>query len=431
MKSIRSILLLVAAFAFGAAGADQTSPEAPQGAQLALEDMRTFIDAFSQVRDNYVREIDDKTLFEAAIRGMLSELDPHTVFLTADEYRRLDNSARGQYGGIGVEVQARDGKLIIIAPMEGSPAEAAGIKAGDVILKIDDRQLRGRNLIRASRALRGKIGTTVKLTVSREAISIPLEFEVKRDNIRISSVRSELLEDDYGYVRISKFQNNTDQSLKQAIANLHRDSGGINGLVLDLRNNPGGVLNSAVSVADVFLEQGLIAYTEGRADNASLRFSATGGDLLDGAPVVILVDSGSASASEIVAGALQDHDRALVVGERTFGKGSVQSVLPLRNGSALKMTTSRYFTPSGRSIQVEGIVPDFELDQVEVISRSDSRKREVDLEGHLENPNDGGGKSGNPGISASNDYPLYYALNLLKGISILSRNMKAEADTVE
>jgi len=404
------------------AEAEAEAKSASATAQLTLDDLRTFTDVFRQIRENYVETVDDKTLLDSAIRGMLSDLDPHSSFLTEEEFRNLNNASRGQYGGIGVEVQIRDNHIIVIAAMDDSPAHEAGIRSGDWIVSIDGKAVGGRTAQRSVRTLRGEPDSVVKLEIRRAGEPELLTFDVTRQYVQLPSVRGEILEDDYGYVRITKFQHNTDSNLIEVLGQLLSEtSDGLRGLILDLRNNPGGVLNSAIGVADVFLDSGLVTYTRGRGTDIALEFNATAGDRFEGKPVVVLVDGGSASAAEIVAGALQDHSRALVVGQRTFGKGSVQSVLPLRNGSAMKLTTSRYFTPSGRSIQAHGIDPDVFVDQVELVESKRMRVREEDLDGHLENPN-GETSDSRRGVHAEDDYPLYQALNLLRGVHILSLN---------
>lgn len=415
------LLLLITTQQDLVAEESESTPESA-AAQLTLDDLRTFTDVFRQIRENYVETVDDKTLMDSAIRGMLSDLDPHSSFLTEEEYRDLNNSSRGQYGGIGVEVQIRDSHIIVIAAMDGSPAYDAGIRSGDMIITIDGEPVGGRSVRRSVRTLRGEPGSRVSLEIRRSGEPALLTFDVTRQYVQVPSVRGEILEDDYGYIRITKFQHNTDSNLIEVLDRLISEtSDGIRGLVLDLRNNPGGVLNSAIGVADVFLDNGMVTFTRGRGTDIALEFNATPGDRFAGRPVVVLVDGGSASAAEIVAGALQDHSRAVVIGQRTFGKGSVQSVLPLRNGSAMKLTTSRYFTPSGRSIQAQGIEPDVFVEQVELVENQRLRLREEDLEGHLENPN-GEASSSKRSARAEDDYPLYQALNLLRGVYILSQN---------
>ena len=419
----RFIVLLLLSFIAPVMAAQESEATKDTGtAQLSLEDLRTFTDVFRQIRENYVESVDDKTLMDSAIRGMLSDLDPHSSFLTEEEFRNLNNASRGQYGGIGVEVQIRDNEIIVIAAMDGSPAQEAGVRSGDRIVSIDGKPVGGRAAQRSIRTLRGEPGSMVAIEIRRAGEPELLSFDVIRQYVQLPSVRGEILEDDYGYIRITKFQHDTDSNLNEVLSQLLEESNNdLRGLVLDLRNNPGGVLNSAVGVADVFLDKGMVTYTQGRGSEDALEFNATAGDRFQGRPVVVLVDGGSASAAEIVAGALQDHSRALVVGQRTFGKGSVQSVLPLRNGSAMKLTTSRYYTPSGRSIQALGIDPDVFVDQVELVENQRMRVREENLDGHLENPN-GDENEARRGVRAEDDYPLYQALNLLRGVHILSLN---------
>ena len=321
-------------------------------ATLPVEELRTFSDVFGRIKNDYVESVEDKELLENAIRGMLTGLDPHSSYLDVDQFKELQVGTTGQFGGLGIEVGMEDGFVKVIAPIDDTPAKRAGVEAGDLIIRLDDTPVKGMSLNDAVKVMRGKPGTDIVLTIVREGMDKPLQITITRDIIKVKSVKSRMLEPGLGYLRVSQFQSKTADYLDDAVAKLKKESGGsLNGLILDLRNNPGGVLNGAVAVSDAFLSKGLIVYTEGRIADSSLRFNATPDDVLDGAPMVVLVNQGSASASEIVAGALQDHKRAIIMGAQTFGKGSVQTILPLSGGTALKLTTARYYTPSGRSIQ--------------------------------------------------------------------------------
>ena len=396
---------------------------------LPLEDLRTFTEVFARIKNDYVEPVEDKALLENAIRGMLTGLDPHSSYLIPDDYQELQAGTSGEFGGLGIEVGMEDGFVKVIAPIDDTPAQRAGVEAGDLVIRLDDTPVKGMSLSDAVKVMRGAPGTDIVLTIVREGMDRPIRITITRDVIRVTSVRSRTLEPGYGYVRISQFQLRTGESLREAVGELRENAGeeDLKGLVLDLRNNPGGVLNAAVSVSDAFLNKGTIVYTEGRMDDAKLTFSAKGSDILDGIPLVVLVNAGSASASEIVAGALQDHRRAVIMGEKTFGKGSVQTILPLGNGSALKLTTARYYTPSGISIQARGIVPDITLDRVRV-SQLDAGQgvKEADLARHLES--DGEEEDFEAAKRAQQeediplaqrDFALYEALNLLKGLHIL------------
>jgi carboxyl-terminal processing protease len=405
-------------------------------ATLPVEELRTFSDVFGRIKNDYVESVEDKELLENAIRGMLTGLDPHSAYLDTDQFKELQVGTTGQFGGLGIEVGMENGFVKVIAPIDDTPAQRAGIKAGDLIIRLDDSPVKGMTLSDAVKVMRGKPGTDIELTIVRDGLDKPLQITITRDIIKVRSVKSRTLEPGYGYLRISQFQSKTADYLVDAIAKLRKDNDGkLIGLVLDLRNNPGGVLNGAVAVSDAFLDKGLIVYTEGRIADSSLRFNATADDVVDGAPMVVLVNQGSASASEIVAGALQDHKRAIIIGSRTFGKGSVQTILPLSGGTALKLTTARYYTPSGRSIQAEGIVPDIELETLEVAAAEKNLQplKESDLSGHLSNGNNKVREQGEDETSAEetekeslaqSDYQLYEALNLLKGLAILQGRMQ-------
>jgi carboxyl-terminal processing protease len=399
---------------------------------LPVEELRAFTDVFGRIKNDYVEEVNDRDLLENAIRGMLTGLDPHSAYLDREQFKELQVGTSGEFGGLGIEVGMEDGFVKVIAPIDDTPAQRAGVQAGDLIIRLDDTPVKGMNLGDAVKIMRGKPGTSIVLTIVRTGVEAPLKITVTRDIITVRSVRSRMLDDGFGYVRISQFQAKSADALLQAVQDLKKESGGsLKGLVLDLRNNPGGVLNGAVAVSDAFLRKGLIVYTEGRVSDSRLRFNATPNDVLDDAPMVVLVNQGSASASEIVAGALQDQRRAIIMGSQTFGKGSVQTILPLSSGSAVKLTTARYYTPSGRSIQAEGIVPDILLEDLKVsaLESAFDPVKEANLSRHLSN-----GTVPEPGMDkpaedkpveeslAQRDYHLYEALNMLRGL-VIQREM--------
>ena len=396
---------------------------------LPYEELQTFTEIFGRIQKDYVEPVSDKQLFEDAIRGMLAGLDPHSAYLDKDQYTELKVGTTGQFGGLGIEVTMEDGFVKVVSPIDDTPAQRAGVQAGDLVIRLDDKPVKGLTLNDAVKIMRGKPKTDIVLTIIREGADKPFKVTITRAIIKVTSVKSRILEEGFGYVRISSFQSRTSDNLSEAIAALKKESNGeLKGLVLDLRNNPGGVLNAAVSVSDAFLEEGLIVYTEGRIQETALKFNATPDDLLDGAPIVVLINAGSASASEIVAGALQDHKRAIIMGEKSFGKGSVQTILPTSSGGAVKLTTARYYTPSGRSIQAEGIEPDIKLARVklEAIESSAFKPvKEADLSRHLENGNKdkesdtADKKVEEESLPLTKDYALNEALNLLKGINIL------------
>jgi carboxyl-terminal processing protease len=398
--------------------------------QLTLEQMRTFTEVFSRIKQDYVEEVDDKTLMKAAIRGMLSDLDPHTAFLDQQEYDSLEEDTSGRFNGIGIEVVQSNGDLRIVSPIDGTPAARAGIKPGDIIRAINGQSTEDLTLEEAIKQMRGEPGSEVELTLERADRDEFIELTLERAVVEVQSVAHRMLEPGFGYIRITAFQNNTPESTREAIKELaDANEGRLSGLVLDLRSNPGGVLNSAVGVADLFLDGGQIVYTEGRSREAELEFSADSDLMAEGTPLVVLIDGGTASASEIVAGALQDHGRAVVLGEASFGKGSVQTVLPLPSGNAVKLTTALYYTPDGRSIQARGIQPDIQVKAGSYAQDDTERQREVDLTGHLEVE-----RSEDPDAAvpldhqqlARDDIQLYQALNLLKGARILTRNNAAQ-----
>jgi carboxyl-terminal processing protease len=403
---------------------------------LPLEELRTFSEIFGRIKSNYVEPVEDKELIQNAIRGMLSGLDPHSTYLDMSDFKELREGTTGEFGGLGIEVSMEDGFVKVVSPIDDTPAAQSGVLAGDLIVRLDDTPVKGMTLGDAVDIMRGEPGSKLLLTIIREGADQPIKIELTRAIIKVKSVRSRQLEPGYGYVRISTFQSRTAESLNEAITTLKKENGGtLKGLVLDLRNNPGGLLDAAVEISDTFLTKGLIVYTDGRVKDSKQQFSAKPEDMLKGAPLVVLVNGGSASASEIVAGALQDHGRAVIMGTKTFGKGSVQTVMPLTNDTAVKMTTARYYTPSGRSIQAEGIVPDIEVARIKVSELEQSEfspLREKDLSKHLENSDvkvevtieDGEEKVAeeNAPALAVTDYALSEALNLLKGINILNKN---------
>ncbi|MCP4470295.1 MAG: S41 family peptidase [Gammaproteobacteria bacterium] len=394
--------------------------------QIPFEDLQAFTEVFSKVKSDYVESVDEKKLIEDAIRGMLSGLDPHSTFLNTSEFSDLKIGTTGQFGGLGIEVGMENGFVKVISPIDDTPAARAGVKASDLIIKLDEESVKGMTLNEAVKIMRGKPNTSIDLTIVREGEPKPLVINITREIIRVKSVKNRVLEPGYGYVRITNFQSRTTTDLLKAISDLQKESR-LKGMILDLRNNPGGVLNGAVGVSDAFINDGMIVYTEGRIDDSSHRYLATPGDSLNGAPLVVLINGGSASASEIVAGALQDHKRGIILGTKSFGKGSVQTIQELRNGSAVKLTTARYYTPHGRSIQATGIEPDIKLSTVK-LSATDEKARatysEADLDGSLSNPNgdtsDKDGKGDESEALAESDFQLYEALNLLKGLNILS-----------
>ena len=394
---------------------DSPQPAPTEPAPLTLDELRAFIDAFNQVRHNYVEPVDESALLDAALRGMLSDLDPHSEYLPPQAYQNVNESVRGEYGGVGIIIDYRESEVIITEVMPGGPAGQAGLQPGDRIVSVDGTAVSEQRPRRAIPLLRGSPGTSVEVSLERDGELF--SRNITRDVIRAPSVIDQSLGNGFVHVRITAFQRGTERQLQEALTR-RMNTGELKGVVLDLRGNPGGTLNAGVSIADDFLDEGMIVTTRGRGDEIQLEFTATPGDLLQGAPMVILVDSATASASEIVAGALQDNNRAIVVGEQTFGKGSVQSVLPLRSGGAVKLTTARYFTPSGRSIQLKGIQPDVRLPAVRVVD-TPTRVREQDLERRLDNQQDQG-ETDTEVVSPAEDYALYEALNLLKGASLLS-----------
>lgn len=395
---------------------------------LPWDQVRQLADVMQLIKEQYVVPVDDATLLHGAIRGMLGNLDPHSDFLDKSDYQDMQDLTSGQYNGIGIDVGVdQDGNIIVVSPVDGSPAAKAGIQAGDAILAVDGTATDGLSLDQASQLLRGTLGSKVTLELQGQDQDRPYTVKLTRQEIKVTSARGELLQKGYGYLRISDFGDDTQSALLASMKELVKKNGGpLQGLVMDLRDNPGGLLDAAVAVSDDFLDSGLIVTAKGRAADASLVRNATPGDLLGGAPLVVLVDGGTASAAEIVAGALKDDKRALIVGTQTFGKGSVQTVIPLPDGDAIKLTTALYYTPSGRSIQAEGIDPDVDVDALQLAdngSEQASPEKEANLHSHLSNPSPspapvtGAAAIRAEDALAAKDFQLYQALNILKGLA--------------
>ena len=405
-------------------------PDAAESAatKVPLTEIRRYVAVYNAVKDAYVDPVDDKKLMQSAIKGLLLDLDPHSAYLERQDAQAFDESSSGAYDGIGVEVlEQPDGSVKIISPIDDTPAQRAGLKSGDVIIAVDGKPLEPSDDDQGP--LRGKPGSSVVLTVVREGTDKPFDVTVQRETIRVASVRSRMLEPGYGYIRLSQFQADTAADFEKHLARLQAQAGGkLSGLVIDLRSNPGGLLTSAVQIADDLLESGKIVSTKGRVPISDAEFGATPGDRLGGAPVAVLVDAGSASASEVLAGALHDNKRARVVGSRTFGKGSVQTVLPLDNGDSVKLTTARYYTPSGKSIQALGIVPDLVLQPdkpAELLTGQ--RYSEATLAGHLRGEGDEAGD--NAGDVLDGDAPIAAALaDLKKSIGTAATGDAAQRD---
>jgi carboxyl-terminal processing protease len=425
---------------------------------LPLEELRQFTDVFGAIKANYVEPVDDRKLITEAISGMLSGLDPHSAYLDADAFRELQVGTQGEFGGLGIEVGTEDGFVKVVSPIEDTPAARAGIRSGDLIIKIDEKPTKGLSLSDAVKLMRGKPKTRIVLTISRKGEAQPLVIPLIRDVIRVQSVRSKMIEPGYAYVRITQFQEHTVENLVRHIETLNKQ-GAVKGFVLDLRNDPGGLLHGAVGVSAAFLpKKTLVVSTDGRTEDARRQYLATPEDYLRGSredhllrlpewtrsvPMVVLVNAGSASASEIVAGALQDHKRAVVMGTQTFGKGSVQSILPLSHTTAIKLTTARYYTPSGRSIQAKGILPDYLVEETPEGDAGGPRVREADLNRHLSNgreadPKSSPARNGEDAdakvrdrkpieFGSTDDYQLRQAMNYLKGQPVAIARAKPEA----
>jgi len=356
------------------------------------ENLKVFADVLSIVKRNYVEDVDSKDLIYGAINGMLTSLDPHSSFMPPETFKEMQVETKGSFGGVGIEITMRSGVLTLVSPIEDTPAFKAGIEAGDIIIKIDGELTADMGIMDAVKRMRGKKKTKVVLTIVREGELEPIDYPIIRAIIKIKSVKYEVLEESYAYVKITQFQERTTRDLKKALADITKKTGGIKGLVLDFRNNPGGLLDQAVKVTDTFLSSGMIVYTDGRLESQKMEFHAREAGTEPEYPIVVLVNAGSASASEIVAGALQDTGRGIVLGTKSFGKGSVQTILPLEDGSGVRITTARYYTPSGRSIQAEGIVPDVVIEKRDISKDASEKKkhtviREKDLKNHIENGN--------------------------------------------
>ena len=471
MGKLRQMGLVCAGMAGGVLLSLQFSAMAEKTTRpnLPVEELRTFAEVFNAIKQGYVEPVEDKKLITHAISGMLSNLDPHSAYLDSDAFKDLQTSTQGEFGGLGIEVGMEDGLVKVISPIEDTPADRAGVKAGDLIFKLDDKLVKGMSLNDAVKRMRGKPKTQIKLSIIRKGETQPIELTLTREVIKVQSVKSKRIDDQYGYLRITSFQENTAPSVVKHLTDLYK-AGPLKGLVLDLRNDPGGLLNSAIGVSAAFLPGGtLVTSTDGRVPDAKHKFVVDPEDYLRGSkddfirnlpvdalkvPMVVLINGGSASASEIVAGALQDHKRAVVMGTTSFGKGSVQTIIPLPGNDAIKLTTARYFTPSGRSIQAKGIEPDIVVEETPGGNASSSmRLREADLENHLENGKEDGKESKEPTpakpqtkapakskpapdkesskedddsfeplgreLASKKDYQLNQALNLLKGLQIM------------
>src|SRR5579862_8799168 len=428
---------------------------APDSSSETYKDLNQFGEVFEDVRAHYAGKVDDDALMEAAINGMLTSLDPHSNYLNTRNFDDMKVQTRGEFGGLGIEVSMENGVVKVVSPIDDTPAARAGLKPGDLIVRLDGQPVQGMTLPQAVEKMRGPVNSEIRLTIQRKGRE-PFDVKLVRATIHIQSVRSHLIGDDIGYVRITSFNEQTDTGLNNAIKNLKQQAGGkLRGIVLDLRNNPGGLLDQAVAVSDAFLDKGEIVSTRGRRPEDAQRFDAHPGDIAAGLPMAVLINGGSASASEIVAGALQDHHRAVLLGTRSFGKGSVQTIIPLPGNGAMRLTTARYFTPSGRSIQAKGIDPDIVVEPAKIQTFSQSERiHEADLKGALKNPDvkgdqkagEGDAKSKEPlkdsgataapsqeviptngppeqpgAGAAAEDYQLVRALDLLKGMSMFNK----------
>jgi carboxyl-terminal processing protease len=443
------VILLLIGMALGFSLAAQWVPNVSAVPRQDYESLEAFTNILSIVKKNYVEDVDTKNLVNGAINGMLSSLDPHSAYLTPELYKELQMDTQGRFGGLGIEITVRGGILTVVSPIEDTPAAKAGVKPGDQIFKIEDEFTKDMTLVDAVKKMRGPRGTKITISIKREGVPELIDFTLVRDTIRVQSVRSRNLEEGYGYIRLAQFQERSDRDVQKALEKMAAEKGGLKGLVLDLRNDPGGLLTQAVRISDLFLDSGLIVYTDGRIDSQKQKyFAQKEGSWMD-FPMVVLVNGGSASASEIVAGALQDHKRAVILGTKTFGKGSVQTILPLDDNSALRLTTARYFTPKGRSIQALGIVPDIIVESTpqQQEAKTDEKRRpslrEENLPGHLQNQQQSPAVQPEPGDkdkekqipssgptgddSIDNDAQLKRALDLLKSWDVFKQLVQKKA----
>jgi carboxyl-terminal processing protease len=390
--------------------------------KIPIEQLKAFSEVYMKIKKDYVEKVDDEKLFDDAIKGMLEGLDPHSTYLNEKDFEDLQIGTRGEFGGLGIEVTMEDGYVKVVSPIDDTPAYRAGVKAGDLIIMLDDKPVKGLTLSECVDIMRGKVGTSLELTIAREGENKPLKIKIIRDTIKVKSVKHDILDSNYGYLRITSFQSKTGSSLKDVLLKIKRKNN-LKGIILDLRNNPGGVLGAAVEVSDTFLDQKkMIVSTSGRMSDAINEFKSSSNDFAKDIPIVVLINGGSASASEIVAGALQDHRRAIIMGTQSFGKGSVQTILPLTRKTALKITTARYFTPNGRSIQAKGITPDIIVKEMKFEKKDEVEfLKESDLTGHLDkNSKKEKNRTSFKNSKYADDYQLSEALNLLKGLNILS-----------
>jgi len=437
--------ILPAAIPAAFAQTDESGPEAEKNAET-YRHLTLFGDVYEQIRAKYVDKVSDKELMESAIDGMLTSLDPHSSYLSPDQFEDMQVQTRGSFGGLGIEVTMENNVVKVVSPIEGTPAYKAGLEPGDLITHLDGDPVMEMNLSEAVDHMRGEVGTSIRLTVVREGRNEPFDVTITRDIIEIESVKSRVIDEHVGYIRVTTFSGQTTSGVEEAVETIRERVGAdaLSGYILDLRNNPGGLLDEAVGLTDLFLDGGEIVSTRGRIDGSDQRFNAQAGDILDGAPMVVLINGGSASASEIVAGALKDHRRAVVVGMPSFGKGSVQTILTLSNRGAMRLTTAHYYTPSGRSIQAKGIAPDIEIKpaRLEELDVS-ARRREADLEGALGNPGTNGsgaegetGADGDQGADGDSqaegtaeedrpfDYQLERAVDLIRGVALYAERIE-------
>lgn len=429
LTSLVFIAATTAQYSSADSAVEKDQKQLVEKAPIPMDEINSFVEIFTRIKQGYVTPISDKELMEHAIKGMLYGLDPHSVYISGKRFDDLDESATGKFGGIGIEVMMQDGFIKVIAPIDDTPAAEAGLLTGDLIARINGEPISGESLSEATKKLRGKPGTSVTITIYRETESEPIDITLKRAIVKVDSVKHKRLSDTIGYIKISQFQTTTAESFRKHIKDL-KSNNKFAGLILDLRNNPGGLLSSAISITDSFLTEGVIVSTKGRIKEKNEVFNASTVNTLDDLPVVVLINGGSASASEIVAGALQDHKRALILGTTSFGKGSVQTVLNISDHEAIKLTTSRYYTPSGRSIQVAGIEPDVVVEQRQFKDKKNGYERikEGDLSGHLENESDSdkAALSDETQTQLNKDYQLNEAFNLLNGLILFEQRAKQD-----